>query len=281
MRNTVTVYNMPNSGKALSFQEPQIMGIVNLTEDSFYDKSRIELGKLTDVVGTMREEGADIIDIGGMSSRPGAIEIPVNQEIDRLLPALELINHNFSDSIISVDTYRSEVVERAADVGFDIVNDISAGHKDERILSVSARRGLVYIMMHMKGTPQNMQDDIQYDNLIVDMLGYFTERIAKAKSVGLNDIIVDPGIGFGKTIQHNYKIIKSLSSFSIFDYPVMMGLSRKSFIYKTLDTNASAALNGTTAMHMISLLNGADILRVHDIKEAVQCKLLYQEYWAS
>lgn len=278
MNGVKDIYYMTNARKMLSFESPLIMGIVNLTNDSFYSKSRVELGSLEDTIGDMITAGADIIDIGGMSSRPGAEEIPVSKEIDKLIPALELINKHFSNTIISIDTYRSQVVEEACAVGFDIVNDISAGDKDPSIMKMCAKNGLSYIMMHMKGTPVDMQNDIHYESLILDMLNYFSERIAIAKSVGLNDLIIDPGIGFGKTVAHNFSIIKSLSSFAIFDYPIMMGLSRKSFIYKTLKSDQNRALNGTTAMHMFSLLNGVKLLRVHDVKEAVECKLLYQEY---
>jgi dihydropteroate synthase len=226
----------------------------------------------------MLEVGADIIDIGGMSSRPGALEVPVEAELDRLIPALEDLRSAYPTAVISIDTYRSEVVIAADQVGIDIVNDISAGTKDPQMYATVAELKLIYILMHMKGSPQTMQDDTHYDDIILDTMRYMSAMIAKAKEHHLHDIIIDPGVGFGKAIGDNYKILKRLESYKIFDLPILVGLSRKSFIYKQLGTDADQALNGTTAMHMLALLNGVNILRVHDVKEAVEVANLYQAY---
>jgi dihydropteroate synthase len=267
-----------SSKRQLDFKTPMIMGVLNVTPDSFYSRSRVETSQVVDRAGEMLEVGADIIDIGGMSSRPGAFEVPVEAELDRLIPALEDLRSAYPTAVISIDTYRSEVVIAADQVGIDIVNDISAGTKDPQMYATVAELKLIYILMHMKGSPQTMQDDTHYDDIILDTMRYMSEMIAKAKEHHLHDIIIDPGVGFGKAIGDNYNILKRLESYKIFDLPILVGLSRKSFIYKQLGTDADQALNGTTAMHMLALLNGANILRVHDVKEAVEVANLYQAY---
>lgn len=274
----MTTYRLPTSQMLIDFNSPLIMGVLNLTPDSFYKKSRIELDKLGEAVEQMIDDGVDIIDLGAMSSRPGAIEVSSEEEIQRLLPALEHIRQIYPKVPISVDTYRSEVVKAVAEVGIDMINDITAGLRDEKLFSTVAQSNLPYVMMHMKGTPANMQSDTHYDDLNLSLLDFFSKRIHQAKSAGIYDIILDPGIGFGKSITDNFKIIKHLKSFQLFDLPILIGLSRKSFIYKTLETTPEDALNGTTAMHMLALLNGAKVLRVHDVKEAVECKKLYKSY---
>jgi dihydropteroate synthase len=276
--NDQLTYFMPSAQRLISFKEPLIMSIVNLTEDSFYEKSRFSGDEIVDVCGRMLEEGADILDIGAMSTRPGAIELSVETEIDRLLPVIQLLRREFPQAIISIDTYRSAVVRSCASYGIDIVNDITAGTRDKEMFSTVGDLGLPYIIMHMKGMPVSMQRDTNYEDLILEIMGFFSQRVYTAREAGIKDIMLDPGIGFGKSLEDNYKILRRLPSFKIFDLPILIGLSRKSFIYKTLDTSAEEALNGTTAMHMIALLNGASILRVHDVKEAIQCRKLYNVY---
>lgn len=269
---------MPTAQRLISFEEPLIMSIVNLTTDSFYSKSRFSSDEIVETCGRMIEEGADILDIGAMSSRPGAIELSVDSEVDRLLPVIELLRREFPKTIISIDTYRSEVVKACGACGIDIVNDITAGTRDEDMLSTVGTLGLPYVMMHMKGMPINMQQDTNYTDLILEIMGFFSRRIYAAREAGIKDLIIDPGIGFGKSLEDNYKILRQLPSFKIFDLPILVGLSRKTLIYKSLNISAEEALNGTTALHMVALLNGANILRVHDVREVVECKKLYNLY---
>ena len=276
--NSFVKFFSKSSKQLLSFDMPMIMGVLNVTPDSFYSRSRVDPSQVVDRAGEMIDLGADIIDIGGMSSRPGAEEVSLDVELDRVLPPLEELRRAFPNAILSIDTYRSEVVRAADKIGVDIVNDISAGTKDERMYATAAELKLIYILMHMKGSPQNMQDDTHYDDIILDTMKYMSRTLAKAKEQNLHDIIIDPGIGFGKAISDNYKILKGLESYRIFNLPILIGLSRKSFIYKQLNSDADSALNGTTAMHMMALLNGANILRVHDIKEAVEVTKLYAAY---
>jgi len=276
--NSFVKFFSKSSKQLLSFDRPMIMGVLNVTPDSFYSRSRVDPSQVVDRAGEMIELGADIIDIGGMSSRPGAAEVSLDVELDRILPPLEEMRRAFPNAIISIDTYRSEVVRAADKIGVDIINDISAGTKDVKMYATAAELKLIYVLMHMKGSPQTMQDDTHYDDIILDTMKYMSRTLAKAKEQNLHDIIVDPGIGFGKAVSDNYKILKSLESYRIFNLPILIGLSRKSFIYKQLNSDADSALNGTTAMHMMALLNGANILRVHDIKEAVEVNRLYAAY---
>jgi dihydropteroate synthase len=225
----------------------------------------------------MLNDGADLLDIGAMSSRPGAQEISEQKEIDRLLPAVEFIRRTWPNVIISIDTYRSEVVRACTYIGVDMVNDITTGLKDEKLLHTIAQAKLPYIMMHMKGSPPDMQDQPEYEDLILDIIGFFRDRLSVVREVGIKDIMVDPGIGFGKSADDNFKIIRQLRSFELFDLPLLVGLSRKSLIYNTLKTKPDQALNGTTALHMVALMNGANMLRVHDVQAAVECKKLFQK----
>ena len=276
--NSFVKFFSKSSKQLLSFDMPMIMGVLNVTPDSFYSRSRVDPSQVVDHAGEMIDLGADIIDIGGMSSRPGAEEVSLDVELDRVLPPLEELRRAFPNAILSIDTYRSEVVRAADKIGVDIINDISAGTKDVKMYATAAELKLIYILMHMKGSPQTMQDDTHYDDIILDTMKYMSITLAKAKEQNLHDIIIDPGIGFGKAISDNYKILKRLESYGIFNLPILIGLSRKSFIYKQLNSDADSALNGTTAMHMMALLNGANILRVHDIKEAVEVTKLYAAY---
>ena len=268
---------MPAARRVLSFEEPRIMAILNITEDSFYQGSRYNLDQIEKTVDQMLNDGADLLDIGAMSSRPGAQEISEQKEIDRLLPAVEFIRRTWPNVIISIDTYRSEVVRACTYIGVDMVNDITTGLKDEKLLHTIAQAKLPYIMMHMKGSPPDMQDQPEYEDLILDIIGFFRDRLSVVREVGIKDIMVDPGIGFGKSADDNFKIIRQLRSFELFDLPLLVGLSRKSLIYNTLKIKPDQALNGTTALHMVALMNGANMLRVHDVQAAVECKKLFQK----
>ena len=268
---------MPAARRVLSFEEPRIMAIINITDDSFYQGSRYNLDQIEKTVDQMLNDGADLLDIGAMSSRPGAHEISEQKEIDRLLPVVEFIRRTWPNVMISIDTYRSEVVRACTHIGIDMVNDITTGLKDEKLLSTIAQAKLPYIMMHMKGSPSDMQDHPEYHDLILDLLGFFRDRLSIVRQAGIKDIMVDPGIGFGKSADDNFKILTHLRSFELFDLPLLVGLSRKSLIYNTLKIKPEQALNGTTALHMVALLNGANMLRVHDVLAAVECKKLFQK----
>lgn len=247
------------------------MGILNITPDSFYSGSRknSEWGILL-AAEKMLNEGAAFLDLGGYSTRPGAGEVAVEEELKRVLPALELILKNFPDAIISVDTFRSRVASESLEAGAGIINDISAGNLDEDMMKVVARYQVPYIMMHMRGTPQTMKDLNEYEDLTRDVLFYFSEKIKKARDLGINDLIADPGFGFSKNIDQNFELLSKLELFETLELPVLVGLSRKSTIYKTLGTTPEEALNGTTVLNTVALRKGAAILRVHDVKEAME-----------
>ncbi len=275
-------YSLNCRGKLINLSTPKIMGILNVTPDSFYNggkfRTRKEILKKTE---QMIEEGASIIDVGAYSSRPGAEHISVEAEIQRLSIALAAIRANFSDVIVSADTSRSAVAIMAVkDYEVDIINDISAGSADKNMFDTIAELNVPYVMMHIKGTPQNMQNNPTYDNVVEEIIKYFSEKIQKAKLSGICDIIIDPGFGFGKTLEHNYQILNRLDDFKIFELPILVGLSRKSMIYKALGTTPVEALNGTTVLNTIAIMNGADILRVHDVKEAAEtiklCSLYHE-----
>lgn len=266
-------------GKLLDLSQPRIIGILNTTPDSFYAGSRVETGNnLLRMAETMLEEGADILDIGAVSTRPGAMVPDENEEMERLLPAMERLRESFPDAIISVDTFRGNVARTCLDMGAAIVNDISAWKLDPSILDVVSEYRVPYIIMHMAGTPEIMQDNPQYEDVTGDVLRFFVEKLRILRERGLHDILIDPGFGFGKTVGHNYELLKNLEVFRILECPVVAGISRKSMICKVLKVNPDNALNGTTALHMVALLNGANILRVHDVKEAKQVIDLYQTY---
>ena len=263
-------------GELITFDQPKIMGIINITPDSFYEKSRhTQLSDIYKQVDKMLTDGADFIDIGGYSSRPGADDIPLQEEIDRVIPIVEKVTKSFPQALISVDTFRSQVAEQSIKQGAAIINDISAGHLDSEMMNIVRKYQVPYVMMHMKGTPQTMKSLNQYDDLITDMKYYFSERINQANQLGINDLIIDPGFGFAKNIDQNFELLSRLSDLEDLDYPLLTGLSRKSMIYKTLKTTADQALNGTTALNMLALEKGASILRVHDVKQAVECCQLF------
>ena len=259
-------------GKILDLSTAKVMGILNITDDSFFDGGAyLNKNKMLEKCGKMLLEGASIIDIGAQSSRPRAKPIDFEVEKERLLIAITNIKHHFPDIIISVDTYNSSIAKSCIKNGADIINDISAGEMDKEMLEVVAELDVPYIMMHMQGTPENMQENPQYKNVTNDVLGFLERKIKQLKAKGSEQIIIDPGFGFGKTMEHNYELLNNLKCFEKFKFPIIVGVSRKSMIYNILDGNAETALNGTTAINVMSLQNGANILRVHDVKEAVEC----------
>jgi dihydropteroate synthase len=256
------------------------MGILNITPDSFYDGG-FYYDKDTAVsrVNKLVDEGADMVDFGAYSSRPGADHIPAREEWERLYPVLDIVRERYPDLIISVDTFRSEIAGRAVnDYDVDIINDISGGELDTNMHSTLAELNVPYIMMHMKGTPQNMKEKAHYEDLIREVSAYFSSKVEGLRKLGVKDIILDPGFGFAKNIDQNFSLLKNLRDFSIFGLPLIVGLSRKSMIYKTLDIEPSESLPGTIAVNTLALLNGADILRVHDVKEAKQVIAMVENY---
>ncbi len=258
-------------GKILDLSIPLIMGILNITPDSFYNGGKyITEKKWLQHTEEMLSEGAAIIDIGGASTRPGAKEISETEELKRLVPALKSIIKTFQGIIISVDTYRASVARIAIENGASIINDVSAGTFDKDMFKTIAEHNVPYIMMHIKGTPLNMQVNPEYENVVKEITGYFSERIQLLKQSGVKDIIIDPGFGFGKTIENNYQILNKLDLFKIFELPILVGLSRKSMINKILKIKPDEALNGTTVLNTIALIKGAKILRVHDVKQAME-----------
>ncbi len=267
------------NGKIVEINEPKVVGILNVTPDSFHSGSRVSsVEQAIRQAGKMIEEGAFMLDIGAASSRPGAGEVPVTEELDRILPVIEALTANFPETPVSADTYRSEVARAAVEAGAAAINDISAGDLDNRMIATVAGLGVPYIIMHMQGTPETMQHNPQYEDVVTEVLDKLAEKVNQCAAAGINDIIVDPGFGFGKTVEHNYRLLKYLNRLALTGCPVMVGISRKSMINKVLGTRPAEALNGTTALHMIALLNGADFLRVHDVKEAVECVKIYTKY---
>lgn len=255
--------------KTLDLSTPAVMGILNITPDSFYDGGKYNSLKSIGIrAEKMIEEGAGIIDVGGYSTRPGAKEISEKEELKRVVPAIKFLRKQFPKAIISIDTFRSEVAVQTVEAGANIINDVSGGTIDPKMLDVVARLKVPYLLMHIKGTPQNMQEEPKYKNVTKEVKKYFTEKIQKLKAMGAGPLIIDPGFGFGKNLEHNYELLKNLSSFSSFKLPILVGISRKSMINKILKTKPKNALNGTVVGNTIALMNGANILRVHDVKEA-------------
>lgn len=259
-------------GQLMDLSEPKVMGILNVTPDSFYAESRLITEKeIIFRLQQMENEGASIIDIGAYSSRPNAQHISIEEEMDRLRNCLTLVNKECPNAIVSIDTFRADIAKMCVEeYGASIINDISAGNMDKQMFATIAQLGVPYIIMHMQGTPQDMQLHPHYDNLLKEVFYYFSEKVNKLRDLGVKDIILDPGFGFGKTIEHNYQLMNHLEEFSTFELPLLVGVSRKSMIYKLLETSPEEALNGTTALNTISLLKGANILRVHDVKSAVE-----------
>lgn len=266
-------------GTLIDLSTPKVMGIVNVTPDSFFDGGKLtNSDEIVSQVEKMLHDGATFIDLGGYSSKPGAEFVSEAEELNRVIPIVKLLVDKFPDILLSIDTFRSEVAKQAVESGAAIINDISAGLLDENMLETVAELQVPYIMMHMKGTPKTMQSLANYEDLLKEMNFYFSERVAKARSFGLNDIIIDPGFGFAKTIEHNYELLQNLELLQFHDLPILAGISRKSMIYKTLDTKPENALNGTTFLHAFCLQKGANILRVHDVKEAVECVKLMEQF---
>jgi dihydropteroate synthase len=268
-------------GMIMDLSKPRVMGILNATPDSFYNESRVPepslaLERAREMIG----QGADILDVGGVSSRPGADQISEEEELERLSPVLEALREAFPDFPISVDTWRARVARTVREkFGVQMINDISAGNMDPEMIPTMAGLGIPYIIMHMQGIPANMQEDPEYDNVVDDLLQFFAEKVHKLRLQGLNDIIIDPGFGFGKTLEQNYKLLRQFETFRIFELPLMAGVSRKSMIYRLLDAEPDAALNGTTAAHMALLIKGATLLRVHDVEAAVETVKIFQQIY--
>lgn len=267
-----TNYYMNVNGRLLDLSTPQVMGILNVTPDSFYAGSRMQTEtQIATRVEQMLEEGADMIDIGAYSSRPGAADISVQEEMDRLRAGLRIVRRMHPDAIVSVDTFRAAVACMCVEeYGVAIVNDISGGEMDKDMFPTVARLGVPYVLMHMQGTPQNMQQQPHYDSLLGDIFRYFARKVQQLRDLGAKDIVLDLGFGFGKTLEHNYELLAHLEDFRIFGLPLLVGVSRKSMVYNLLGTTPAEALNGTTAVNTVCLMKGADILRVHDVRQAVE-----------
>ncbi len=263
-------------GRLLCLNTPSVMGILNVTPDSFFDG-----GKFTDESSVLKQsekmitEGASIIDVGGYSSRPGATDISEQEEIRRTVNAIEVIRKEFKDIILSVDTFRSAVARQAVNEGADIVNDISGGELDSTMIDTIAGLGVPYICMHMKGTPQTMNSLASYGNIVAELTAWFSHKLAVLHASGIKDVIIDPGFGFAKTVEHNFELLTKLDGLNILGKPLLVGLSRKSMIWRSLSTTPENALNGTTALNMVALMKGASILRVHDVREAVEVIRLF------
>lgn len=270
--NTINI-----QGQLLSLKHPIVMGILNLTPDSFYEQSRVaNKNFLLKRAESMLANGAEILDLGAYSTRPGAEAISEEEELNRMLPAVEALKKEFPSVILSIDTFRASVAKATVDLGAGIINDVSGGTLDEKMFSTVAKLKAPYVLMHMKGTPQTMSNYTDYDNLNVDILNYFIEKITELRALGVQDILIDLGFGFAKTREQNFELLNAMQSFQILDCPMLLGISRKSMITKTLNIEAKDALNGTTALNMVALMNGAKILRVHDVKEARECVQLFK-----
>lgn len=258
-------------GQLVDLSTPKVMGILNLTPDSFYDGGKYKSADdIIEQIAKMNNDGADFVDIGAYSSRPNASHISLEEETSRLMPVLELIVKEFPDLLISIDTFRSDIARMAIDKGACMINDISAGSLDKNMFTTIADLKVPYILMHMVGTPQNMQQNISYKNLLTDIISYFSKKVFELRKLGVNDLIIDPGFGFSKTLDQNFELLNNLDLFASFDLPILVGLSRKSMLYKLLNTGPENALNATTVANTIAVTKGVNILRVHDVKEAVE-----------
>lgn len=272
-------YTINVSGRLIDLAEPHIMGILNITPDSFYSDSR----KLTEEsirlqVRKIVDEGGQMIDLGAYSSRPGADEVSVSEEMERLKKGMKVLREEAPDIPVSIDTFRADVAKMCVEeLGADIINDISGGELDSKMFSTVARLGVPYVLMHMKGTPQNMQQEAHYENLMKEIMLYFAEKVQRLRDLGQKDIILDPGYGFAKTIDHNYELLQHQEMLKIFDLPILVGLSRKSMVYNLLESTPQQALNGTSVLHTLALLRGANILRVHDVKACAEVIKIVQK----
>jgi dihydropteroate synthase len=259
-------------GKLVDLSSPMVMAILNVTPDSFYGNSRIN--NVDDALKTTEKfinEGATFIDVGAYSSRPGATDISVDEELNRSIPIIKAIAKEFPETLISIDTFRAKVAKECIAAGAHLINDISGGSLDHEMFDTVAKLNVPYIMMHMKGTPQTMQIEPEYGDVALEVVTYFTKKMAALKKLGVKDVIIDPGFGFAKTIDHNYELLKKMANLNVFELPILVGFSRKSMITKTLNIQSADALNGTSILNTIALLKGASILRVHDVKEAIEC----------
>jgi dihydropteroate synthase len=268
-------------GSFMSLSTPKIMGIINTTPDSFYAGSRVtEPGEAVERAREMIEQGADILDIGAVSSRPGSEDVPESVELERFIPVLEALREAFPEFPLSIDTWRSGVARSLSEqFGINMINDISAGEFDPDMFQTIAQLGIPYIMMHMQGTPSTMQEDPVYHHVVNDLLQFFADKIFQLRQLGVIDMIIDPGFGFGKTLEQNYMLLREFDTFRMFELPLMVGVSRKSMIYKVLESDPDHALNGTTAAHMALLLKGANLLRVHDVQAAVETVKIFQQIY--
>ena len=278
MANTKVYRTINIGGRLLSFDRPMVMGILNVTPDSFFATSRCRgEEEIRQRVCRMRCEGADMVDIGAYSTRPGAEDVTPEEELRRLLPAISIVREEWPEAVISVDTFRAEVARCAIEAGADMINDISGGEMDKEMFSAIADLHVPYVLMHMQGTPQDMQRAPHYENLMCEVFRSLGERVELLHEMGVADVIIDPGFGFGKTLEQNYEMMARLGEFRLLECPILVGISRKSMIYRLLDSTPEQSLNGTTALNTIALMNGADILRVHDVREAVEAVNIYQQ----
>jgi dihydropteroate synthase len=265
-------------GLLVDLSTPKVMGILNVTPNSFFDGGKYKNEtEILSQVEKMLLDGATFIDIGAYSSKPNAEFVSEQEEISRIVPVVDLVLKHFPETIISIDTFRSEVAKASIESGAAIINDISAGNLDDKMFKIIAKYTVPYIMMHMRGNPQTMQTLTEYDDIVKEMLFYFSEKVAKARSFGINDLIIDPGFGFAKTIAQNYEVFQKMELFNMLELPLLVGISRKSMIYKTLETTIENSLNGTTVLNTLALTKGAKILRVHDVKEAMECVTLFNK----
>lgn len=270
------MFTLNCSGRMLVVDNPVVMGIINVTPDSFFGNSRVTADTVVEQAGRMLEQGAGILDIGGQSTRPGSERVSASEETDRVVPAIENIMRAFPEAIVSIDTYHAAVAAVAVRAGAGIVNDISSGDMDAEMLTTVGGLSVPYIAMHMQGTPDTMQQHPVYEDVTREVLDHFIQKMEACRLAGIHDIILDPGIGFGKTAAHNFELIRNLGVFVELGKPVLLGVSRKGFIYRGLGVTAEEALNGTTVLNTIGLMNGANILRVHDVREAVEAVKLYE-----
>nr|WP_315146721.1 dihydropteroate synthase [uncultured Flavobacterium sp.] len=265
-------------GQLIDLTTPKVMGILNVTPNSFYDGGMYKSSsEMLTKVGKMLNEGATFIDVGAYSSKPSAEYVSEEEELQRIVPIINLILEYYPETLLSVDTFRSEVAKVCIENGAAIINDISAGNLDDAMLETIAKYDVPYIMMHMRGTPETMQKMTSYEDIVKEILFYFSEKVARARSFGINDLIIDPGFGFAKTLDQNYEVLQKMELFEILELPLLVGFSRKSMIYKTLQSSADEALNGTTVLNTVALTKGAKILRVHDVKEAMECVALFNK----
>lgn len=265
-------------GQLIDLTTPKVMGILNVTPNSFFDGGKYKnKSEILLQVEKMVQEGTTFIDIGGYSSKPNAEFVSEAEELQRIVPIVHLILEHFPETLISIDTFRSEVAKVCIENGAAIINDISAGNLDEKMMKTIGKYNVPYIMMHLRGTPQTMQTMTNYENIVKEIIFYFSEKVVKARSYGINDLIIDPGFGFAKTLEQNYEVLQKLELFEILELPLLAGFSRKSMIYKTLQISADEALNGTTVLNTVALSKGAKILRVHDVKEAMECVSLFNK----